>query len=338
MIFLGETDDEARKVAFHLPDANDPLTPITGHAFVAGEVRIRIPGGAYVDADPTRIVEEGYGDYALKLTDAQVAVAGKVFIRVNVTGAQPWTSAEDIINRQALSGSTGSFTPAGARSWTLAQLRRGILRRAGIKEAGTADLTKSILNEFVNEAIAELHDLLLTKADDRLVTKMTLNVTANTESQDLPSSFYQLRKVEIVDGSAPSGYRQLHPVALDAKHLYSQVTSRRYRYYPHGYQLDLVPMQVQAETLRIYYIPVAAVLVDDNDAIDGWNGYEELIIQLGYRRVLVRQDLSPTPAETEIARLVGRISQAADGRDAEPFYLDPRGPRRHWDDDDYDLL
>jgi hypothetical protein len=337
VIFLGETDDEARKVAFHLPDANDPLTPITGHAFVAGEVRIRIPGGAYVDANPALVVEEGYGDYALKLTDAQVAVAGKVFIRVAVAGAQPWSSAEDIINRTAFAGSTGSFTPAGPRSWTLAQLRKGILRRAGIRETGTADLTKSILNEFVNEAIAELHDLLLTKADDRLVTSVLVAAPIGTQSLDLPSSFYRLRKVEIADTSAPSGYRQLHSVALDAKHRYSSVTGKNYRYYPHGYQLDLIPTQRAVESLRVYYIPVAAVLVDDNDAVDGYNGYEELIIQLGYRRVLVRQELSAAPAETEIARLVGRISQAADGRDSEPFYLDPRGSGRY-DDDEWDII
>lgn len=335
MIFLGETDDNARQVAFHLPDVNDPLTGITGHTFVTGEVRISLPGGTYADADVSRVIELGYGDYALKLTDAQVATAGKVFLRVNVTGAQPWTSAEDIINRAALGGATGTATPASNRAWTLAALRKAVLRRAGIKETGTADLTAAILNEFVNEAIAELWDLLKRKADDRLVTSTTLSVTAGVATVALPATFYVLRKLEIVDGSAPSGYRQLRSVALDAKHRYSTITGKDYRYWQNAYNIELVPAPTTAETLRLYYIPVAPVLVDDNDAMDGYNGYEELVIQLAYRRVLVRQELSPTPANEEIDRLQGRIKEASDGRDAEPFYLDPRGARLF--DDDWEV-
>jgi len=330
MIFLGETDDPAREVAFHLPDANDPIGAyIAGHVFATGEVKIRLPGAvAYVDADVSRVKEKGYGDYALQLTDAQVTVKGKVYIRVLVAGAQPWTSDEDILSRAELAAAIAVAVPASNRAWTLAQLRRAVLRRAGEPEEGTQDLTPGVLNEFINEAIAELWDLLLKKADERLVVNTTLATTIGTQAVALPASFYRLRKVEIADSSSPSGYRQLFATTLDAQHLYSSVTGEEYRYWQHSYSLEMVPVPQAVENLRVWYIPVAPVLVDDGDAIDGYNGYEELVVQLAFRRTLVRQNLETSPAETEIARLVGRIEAAADGRDAEPFYLSPRGARR----------
>lgn len=97
-ILIGETDDAKREVAFHIPDATNPLNPITGHSFIAGEVQIALPGGTYAIADETRVVEKGFGDYALRLTDAQVAARGKVFLHVDIgpTG-QPWSAYYDIV-------------------------------------------------------------------------------------------------------------------------------------------------------------------------------------------------------------------------------------------------
>lgn len=98
-ISVGEAVDARRELPFHLPDAVDPLQPFEGgaHVFAAGEVKIRLPGGAYANADVTRVIAKGHGDYALVLTDLQVAARGKVFLAVIVEGAQPWTAYYDIV-------------------------------------------------------------------------------------------------------------------------------------------------------------------------------------------------------------------------------------------------
>lgn len=97
-IIVGETDDNERELAFHLPNSVNPMIPTLLHAFVSGEVKLYLPGGVgWIDADPTRVVEKGEGDYALRLTDAQVTTAGKIYLYVNVAGSQPWTWWYDIV-------------------------------------------------------------------------------------------------------------------------------------------------------------------------------------------------------------------------------------------------
>lgn len=210
-----------------------------------------------------------------------------------------------------------------ARSITLAELRAGVLRRGGV--GTSADLTSTVLNDFINEAIAELWDILRGKNDDALTTSTTLTTSVGVESISLPTTFYKLRKLEIVDGSAASGYTRLRSHDLDAAHLYSTLTGKRYRYRLQGSNLMLSPTPQAVESLRLYFIPYATVLTADSDTLDGYNGYEELVMQLAWRRCLVRQDLPTDSVDGEIARLTMRITAAADARDVEPFYLDPRG-------------
>lgn len=329
MIFLDETVDAEREIPFHLPDETNPLVGVTGHVFASGEVLIRLPGGAYANADVSRVVEKGYGDYALQLTDAQVTTAGKIYIRVSVTGAQPWSSWEDIVDRNNFVSSPVVTTPVTQRTFSLADLRAMALRRAGVEQS--ADLTPTVLNDYINGALAELWDILKAKADERLLTSTTLSVTSGNPNVALPAGFYTMRKLEIVDASAPSGYRRLRQTTLDATHRYGSVVSKKYRYWLNAYNITLVPTPTANESLRLWYVPVAPYLDDDADTIDGWNGYEELITALVFKRILQRQDLSTADVERECARLADRIAAASDGRDVEPFYLVDRSPE---DDDD----
>lgn len=209
-----------------------------------------------------------------------------------------------------------------ARTVTLATARAAVLRLGGVDVS--ADLTPTVLNEAINAGIAELHDILLSKADDRLVTSTTLTTSVGVESVALPTTFYELRKLEIVDPSALSGYRKLFQGSLDSQHLYALLIGKRYRYRLQGSSIVLMPTPQAVETLRLYYVPYALVLSNDSDVIDGYNGYEDLIYHLAWRRCLVRQDLSTVDLDREVARLTSRIAAASDGRDAEPFYLTDR--------------
>lgn len=219
---------------------------------------------------------------------------------------------------------------------TLADLRTAVLRRGGVELS--ADLTPVVLNEFVNEAVAELWDLLRQKGDDLLVTSTTLPTSPGVNTVALPSTFYKLRKLEIVDASTVSGYRRLRSHDLDSSHLFGPtVAGKAYRYRLQGSNLVLVPTPLAIETLRLWYVPHATRMVADVDVLDGYNGYEELIIQLAWRRCLVRQDLDTSTSDREIGRLTMRIEAASDGRDAEPFYLSPLGARGLGDLDDWEL-
>lgn len=212
-----------------------------------------------------------------------------------------------------------------ARSWTLAQLRTKVQQRGSFENS--VDITATILNEFINEAIAELWDIMVQRWEDYYVTRSNLSVSAAQDGITLPTDMYKLRKLEIVDSSSPTGYRRLRPHDLDASHVFATVAGKAYRYRLENAKLYLAPIPAVAETLRLFYIPCATILSADGDTLDGVNGYEGLVVQLALKRCYDRQDMPTTSIDQEIARLTQRVRIAADNRDAdEPFSLEPRGP------------
>jgi len=54
---------------------------ITGYTFVAGDLKVRLPGGTWENATLTNVYEWGLGQYELRLTAAQTAAKGAVGIR-----------------------------------------------------------------------------------------------------------------------------------------------------------------------------------------------------------------------------------------------------------------
>jgi hypothetical protein len=93
---VGETNAYAREMPFHLAPASNPIGGVPGHAFVLGEVRVRVPGAGYVDVALANIVDRENGDYAAILTTAQVALRGTAYLEATVAGTVLWTSEEKI--------------------------------------------------------------------------------------------------------------------------------------------------------------------------------------------------------------------------------------------------
>lgn len=295
-----------------------------------------------------------------------------------------------------------------ANTRTLSQLRDSVRLRGSYENS--TDITTAILTEFVNEAIAEAYDILVSKwADYYTVLSNNLEVIGTTtgtgdslaassgtvtltdagaaflpqhegqrititgagtaannntylitkyvsatqvqfkstavvnetsgfswsidgsSSIQLPADFYKLRKVEIQDGTR---WRRLFPHDLAVANVINNpARAKGYRYRLQAAKLELVPTPTTTEVLRMYYIPFAPRLSADSDTWDGINNYEELVIQIAYRRCKEREELDTSQIEREIARLTMRIRTDADSRDAaEPFYLDEYGPPRESDD------
>jgi hypothetical protein len=312
--------------SFFMPDASNPIVGVTGIEWVTADVVIRLPDGVgFVNADVSRIVEIGFGIYEYRLNAAETDVAGRFYLKATKAGAQDFSGFEDII-LGASSGETPTV-PTSCRSVTLAELRAKVLLREGIE--GSDDITATVLDDIINGSLVELWDLMKAKDDDRLVTSTTLATVAGTATVVMPCMFYELRKLEIVDPSVRSGYRQLYQGSLDAQHRYSTTTNKHYRYRIQGSSLVLMPTPQAVESLRLYYIPFAPILVAPTDAIDGYNGYEELILALARKGVKERQELDTSGVEREIARLTARIMAASNGRDVEPFYLSPLGAHNY---------
>lgn len=96
MIALNEANEYAAEVAFTLPLSSDPLTGLTGHVFTLGEVQVKLPGSAWADVPVVKIVEKGYGRFAVRLTNSQTTAAGDVFVRATVSGTQNYFGGDVI--------------------------------------------------------------------------------------------------------------------------------------------------------------------------------------------------------------------------------------------------
>ena len=96
MIATNETDESAAEVPFFLPTTSNPNTGLAGYSFALGDVQIKLPGGAWINATLPKIREVGFGQYAVRLMSSQTLTAGTVYVRATVTGAQPYFGSEVI--------------------------------------------------------------------------------------------------------------------------------------------------------------------------------------------------------------------------------------------------
>ena len=220
---------------------------------------------------------------------------------------------------------------------TLAQLRTSLKIRAGMNTNGTSvDLTPTVLNEIINDAVYEGWDVITGKWLDYYTTNTQISVSSGTDNYAVPTDFYKLRALWILDGSR---YWKLRPIDLDAAHEYTGDTvgnKQSYRYRIMARSIYIAPVPASAETLRLYYIPIKTEMTSDSDSITLDVPIElKYILSIAWRDVLDRQNLDPSPAINKMTQYEAKLRTAADSLDAaEPFYLNPRGPTSS--DDDFD--
>lgn len=218
---------------------------------------------------------------------------------------------------------------------TLAQLRSALLIRAGMNTSGTSvDLTPTVLNEIINNAVFEGWDVIVNKWLDYYTATATVSVVADSDTYALPSDFYKLRVVWILDGER---YLRLHPADLDAAHTYTGQTAGTkggYRYRITNRNLVLMPVPSSAESLRVFYVPIKTEMVLDADTLTLDVPVElEFILAVAWRQILKRQNLDLSPALAEMKIYEAKLRTAADSLDAgEPFYLSPHGPHDDFDE------
>lgn len=205
------------------------------------------------------------------------------------------------------------------RTLTLAEMRTSVRIRGSYENS--ADITDTVLTEYLNDGLSETWDMFVQKNDDRYaITTSNTTYAALAASVALPSNFYKMRKVEILDGTL---WRRLHEIELDSTHLKVTVTGRAYRYREVASTLVLYPTPTAAETIRITYFPCFAKLVADGDTFDGVSGFEELPIKIALKHCYMRQDLGYSEVQDDIVRLKARVLAGLDARNAEPFYILP---------------
>jgi len=151
---------------------------------------------------------------------------------------------------------------------------------------------------WVNEGLAELHDLLVaadTTADYYKKTK-TYSIVAGTEEYVLPSDFYKLKKVYYLTGAT----RRYRVERFDFNNI-------------NGYKVG----PLDAGTVELWYVPAFAPLKRDIDIVDQvipptW----ENVASLTAAAHLLQKEQSDTSiVENDKRNLIARIMAMAEPRD-----------------------
>lgn len=142
-----------------------------------------------------------------------------------------------------------------ARTYTRAEIRTRVRQRADVEN--DTHVTDTEIDGLIDVNYPKFWDILTASAPpDYFSTTQTITTVAGTLAYALPADFYKTRRVVVDLGS--SNYRPLEPLSE------SLIQSFR--------PVDAV------HTVLHYYTPNCAKLASDASTIDGYNGWEELLV------------------------------------------------------------
>lgn len=150
---------------------------------------------------------------------------------------------------------------------TLAQLRTASRQRADM--VNSTFVSDPELNSYINASYFELYDLLVQKyGNDYFMKEYSFQLQGNISQYPLPADFFKLLGVDLQISAGPDGYVSLRPFTLAERNRYSTanvqtwigVTNLRYRI--SAGNLWFTPSPQTGQTIRIWYVPRLAELVD----------------------------------------------------------------------------
>lgn len=204
---------------------------------------------------------------------------------------------------------------------TFGELKERSRQRADM--VGSQFVDNAELEAFVNESVTDLYDLLITSYDeDYFLTSQDITLVNGQEDYALPSDFYKLRGVDLVESEKnistlkPFNFqeRNRYKNALVFDYSFDSISGSRYRIM--GNKIRLTPIPDSSKTLRLWYNPVFEDMISDFDTFNGVNGYEELVIVLTAIKMLTKEESDTSALERRYANLWKRVMETAPNRDA----------------------
>lgn len=203
-------------------------------------------------------------------------------------------------------------------SVTLGELKqRGLLRA----DLGNGDFISSDeLTEYANASLAELYDVLVQSFDDHINPKVhSITLVSGTDSYNLPTDLYKIRKVRITDSTSTTN-AWLDRCTLDeiGNDVYSMTGHfNSLKYYPLGTKIYFAPKPSGTDTVEVWYIPTHPYLTGDDQQIHyaipvGWSEYVVLGVAI---RCRTKEQTDTSGLVQERAMQLTRIMNAARNRD-----------------------
>lgn len=210
---------------------------------------------------------------------------------------------------------------------TLSDLRTRARRLADMELS--AFVSDSEVTDYVNQALAELHDLVIDLNPEMFETTSDFATVAGTSTYSLPSAFYKLLGVDHIQGNGTRYTLQRYmrrernrrqgdfePDIVSLATLQYKLTG--------GNQIEFIPDPDGVGTIRLYYIPQLTLLSGDADVVEaqlpiGWEQYVEVDAAI---QMLLKEESDTTALERRKAIIQARIINVAKPRDAsDPAYI-----------------
>lgn len=245
---------------------------------------------------------------------------------VNGSGNSAYTAPQSVVP-----------TPAGEMS--LGQIRLSAQQRAD--RVNSQFVTLPEWNSYINQAMFELYDLLITSYEDYFVASpAAFQVNGSTYLYPLPDGatsftdlngnayvappFYKLLGVDLALNTAQNAWVTVDKFNFIDRNrfIYPNTSSTIYgvfnlQYRMLGSNVEFIPTPSGGQSLRYWYIPRLTELLKDNDITTaGISGWIEYVIVRAAIYALVKEESDTASLERQLVYLKQRIEESAVNRDA----------------------
>lgn len=243
------------------------------------------------------------------------------------------------------SDGTGSFTtpqsvvPSPTGELSLGELRTRAQQRAD--RLNSQFVTLPEWNFFINQAMFELYDLLITAYEDYYLAPTALFTTNGSQRiyplpngvltfQDengddfVPEPFYKLMGVDIGIASNNNAFGTVNNFNfIDRnKYVYPNAGGTLYgvfniQYRVMGDKIQFIPVPSANQPIKLWYIPRLRQLLKDTDiSTTGISGWLQYVIIRAAKYALDKEESDTTKLDQELVYLKQRIEETASNRDA----------------------
>jgi len=234
-----------------------------------------------------------------------------------------------------------SATPTPTAEMTLGQLRLASMQRADRVNSNFVTIPE--WNNYINQAMFELYDLLITIYEDYYIAppiqfvadgttflyplpngSNTFLNALNTAQTVTPPPFYKLMGVDLALNNATNAYVTINKFNFIDRNrfVYPNTASTIYgvfnlQYRVMGSNLEFIPTPTGGQGIRLWYIPRLKELLLDTDITTlGISGWLEYVIVRSAKYALDKEESDSTKLDQELLFLKGRIEESAANRDA----------------------
>jgi len=245
---------------------------------------------------------------------------------VNGSGTSPYTQAQALV-------------PTPTAEMSLGEIRTRAQQRAD--RLNSEFVTKPEWNFFINQAMFELYDLLVTQYEDYFIAPPTTfqvagnqflyplpdGVTAFIDQNNqsfVPPPFLKLVGVDLALNTSANGYVTVNKFnfADRNKFVYPNSASTIYgvfnlQYRLMGDKIEFIPTPSAGQKIRLWYIPRLNELLADNDLTTiGFSGWLQYVIVRAAKYALDKEESDTSKLDEELAFLIKRIEASSMNRDA----------------------